>query len=67
MFSAPPRHLDVSRCERHHRIELWVNHVPYALTHHQAGALGMALMKAASGSRDGSPLPAGDLEDSSDE
>jgi hypothetical protein len=59
-MSSPPRHLDVSRCNRHKRIEIWINHVPYALTGPQAYQLGLALVAAASG-EEGSREPAGDL------
>jgi hypothetical protein len=56
----PPRHIDVSRCDKHRRIELWINHVPHWLTDRQAEQLALALLAAASG-EPGSREPAGDL------
>jgi hypothetical protein len=60
LFSEPPKHLDVSRCDLHRRLELWVNHVPYVLTRQQAWALGMALVDASTGGK-GDTRPAEDL------
>lgn len=60
LFSEPPKHLDVSRCQKHDRIELWVNHVAYVLTEGECKALGLALIKAAA-NVGGMNEPAGDL------
>jgi hypothetical protein len=49
LFSDSPRHLDVSRCHQHDRIELWVNHEPFVLTKEIAMQLGLALCAASVG------------------
>ena len=59
LLSEAPRQLDVSRCTKHQRIELWVNHAGYYLTDELAEQLGRALLAAAA-NEGGSPEPAGD-------